>query len=104
MSIDEIQRIMNHLDRQDEKIDAIKQTVTRVLVTVEDVPKIVDKLNVQDTSIQIMKRDQKTCQERCATIQAEKKLKSVPWGNVKSGIIVGIIMALVNLLLFYWLK
>jgi len=104
MSIDEIQRIMNHLDRQDEKIDAIKQTVTRVLVTVEDVPKIVDKLNAQETSIQLVKKDQKNFQEHCATIQAEKKLKSVPWGNVKSGVIIGIIIALVNLLIVYLLR
>lgn len=95
MSVDEIQRIMNHLDRQDEKISKIQTDVARVLVTVEDVPTVVKKLNAQETSIQLMKKDHENCQSHCESIQAAKKEQRAPWRSLAFStalIIIGIIV------------
>ena len=96
LGIDDIQRIMIHLDRQDEKINTIQQSVTRILVTVEDVPQIVEKMNAQDTSMQLIKKDQENCQARCAAVQKDKKEKAVSWGSVKTNIIIGISMLIIG--------
>ena len=102
MSVDEIQRIMNHLDRQDQKISDIQQSVTRILVTVEDVPQIVDKLNSQETVIQLVKKDQKNCQAHCAAVQEEKKKSTISWGTVKTSVVVGIIMTIITAAFTAW--
>ena len=96
LSIDDIQRIMSHLDRQDEKINIINQSVARILVTVEDVPVIVAKMNAQDTSMQLIKKDQENCQARCAAVQKDKKEKAVSWGSVKTNIIISVIMLIIG--------
>lgn len=102
MSVDEIQRIMNHLDNQDEKIVRIQNDIARVLVTVEGVPEIINKLNSQDTSIQLIKKDQKNCQAHCASIQEEKKNRSVNWGQVKTNIIIGALMLIIGSAFTAW--
>jgi len=94
VSVDEINRIMNHLDRQDEKIGKIQNDIARVLVTVEDVPTVVQKLNGQDTSIELIKKDQKNCQEHCQQVQAAKKEQRAPWRSLAFStalIVIGII-------------
>ena len=91
----EITRIMNHLDMQDKKISDIQQSVTRVLITVEDVPEIVKKLNAQDTSIQLMKKDHENCQSHCEAIQTAKKEQRAPWRSLAFStalIVIGIIV------------
>ena len=95
MSVEEIRRIMDHLDKQDAKIGDIQKDVACVLMTVKDVPTVVEKLNAQDTSIELIKKDQKNCQEHCQQIQAAKKEQRAPWRSLAFSIaliILGIII------------
>ena len=94
MSVDEIQRIMNHLDKQDEKIGKIQNDIARILVTVADVPTVVNKLNEQETSIRLMKQDHKNCQTHCENIQTAKKEQRAPWRSLAFStvlIVIGIV-------------
>ena len=103
MSVDEIQRIMNHLDRQDEKISKIQVDVSTVMKAVADVPVVVEKLGRQDTAIKLMEKDHKNCQLHCEAIQLEKKTKSINWGAVKTNVIVGTLMLIVGAVFATWI-
>jgi len=85
---------MNHLDKQDEKIGKIQNDIARILVTVADVPTVVNKLNDQETSIRLMKQDHKNCQNHCEAIQTAKKEQRAPWKSLAFStvlIVIGII-------------
>ena len=103
MSVDEIQRIMSHLDRQDEKISKIQADIVRVLVTVADVPAVINKLNCQDTTIQLIKKDYDGIKAHCDSEQAEKNKNSTNWGSVKTNILVGTIMLLIGAAFTAWM-
>jgi polyribonucleotide nucleotidyltransferase len=96
MAPTEIQRIMDHLDRQDGKINGIAMDVNTIVITIKDYGNIVTKASATATAIEKQI-------ERCDNIQKGKLVRAIPWGNVKSGIItglfVGTIMALVGFLI-----
>ena len=97
VSVDEINRIMKHLDSQDDKISNIQQLIIEVKASVKDFPACVIKLNEQDKTIALLSQTQETCQAHCKEVQAAKKATSVPWGNVKGAVIGGIITGIIML-------
>lgn len=79
-----------------EKLGTISEIVARIDEKLTDYPEIKSKVLAHDNAIN-------TINMRCDGIQGAKKVKSVPWGNVKGaiigGLIVGVIMLAINLII-----
>lgn len=80
------------------KLDKISDKVVAIDEKLAGYGDLIQQANRHDLAIQRI-------DDRCKGIQEDKKVKSVPWGNVKSGVIVGlvvgIIMLTINLIIAY---
>lgn len=97
MTVTEITRIMNHLDKQDDKISNIEKNVVIIVETIKDYGNTVVMANKAANAIEQQIK-------RCDDIQKGKLVKAIPWGNVKSGIIVGLVVAVVMLAVNYFVN
>ena len=77
-----------------EKLDELTKVVYKMDERLKDLPELTSKVATHETEILMNKQSIKSCKERCDSVQKEKEKKDVPWGNVKSGVIVGIIVGL----------
>lgn len=88
-----------------DKLDNLTQIVYKMDERLKDLPELTAKVSQHETEILINRQTIHSCKERCDTIQDDKKKNNVPWGNVKSGIIVGVcvgvIMLVFNLFIAY---
>jgi hypothetical protein len=82
MTISEIQRIMNHLDKQDEKISKIATDVVVIVETIKNYESVVTIARNNENAIEKQK-------ERCDNIQSSKiKInKNIVAGEVIVGIV-----------------
>lgn len=70
------------------KLDKISDKVAAVDERLAGYADLIEKAHSHDLAIQRI-------DERCKKTQEDKQAKSVPWGNVKSGIIVGLVVGLI---------
>ena len=80
-----------------EKLDELTKVVYKMDERLKDLPELTSKVATHETEIIMNKQSIKSCKERCDSVQKEKEKKDVPWGNVKSGVIVGIVVGIVML-------
>jgi hypothetical protein len=81
---------MNHLDRQDEKLNKMAVDVSEIKATIKDYPDVTMRLADQGQTLLLIKQN-------CEMVQAAKKATAVPWGNVKGAVIGGIITGIIML-------
>lgn len=88
-----------------EKLDELTKVVYKMDERLKDLPELTSKVALHETEILMNKQLIRSCKERCDSVQDDKKKNNVPWGNVKSGIIVGVcvgvIMIVFNLFIAY---
>lgn len=80
-----------------DKLDNLTQIVYKMDERLKDLPELTSKVALHETEILMNKQLIRTCKERCDSVQDEKKKNNVPWGNVKSGVIVGIVVGIIML-------
>lgn len=80
-----------------DKLDNLTEIVYKMDERLKDLPELTSKVATHETEILMNKQSVKSCKERCDSVQKEKEKKDVPWGNVKSGVIVGIVVGVVML-------
>jgi Fe2+ transport system protein B len=80
-----------------DKLDNLTEIVYKMDERLKDLPELTSKVATHETEILMNKQSIKSCKERCDSVQKEKEKKNVPWGNVKSGVIVGIVVGIIML-------
>jgi len=95
---------MTSEDRILEKLDDISDRTARLEERVGGLSDRIDKYNNVTGRMYEIESDLRSQRESCQAVQKDKKNHTVPWGNVKSGIIVGLTVAIIMLLVNYVIR
>ena len=91
MADDGINRILDKLDVLSTNTAKLEERVTGLADRIDKYNNVTGRTADIEKNLELM-------QQKCGSIQDAKSKSSVPWGSVKSGIIVGIIVGVIMLI------
>jgi len=92
MADDGINRILDKLDELSTNTAKLEERVTGLSDRIDKYNNVTGRTAEIEKQVELM-------QQKCGAVQDAKNKASVPWGGVKSGIIVGIIVGIIMLIL-----
>jgi prophage DNA circulation protein len=96
MSETQYDRLENLIISIKDDLATVKTDVEVIKTSVKDYPNIVSNVTKHETEIQLLKKDCEHIKGNCTQIQDFKKQNKSQPGAVKTGIIVGVIVATVS--------
>ena len=96
MSETQYDRLENLIISIKDDLATVKTDVEVIKANVRDYPYIVGKVNRHEIDVELLKQDCAVIKHNCTQIQDLKKQQSAQPGAVKTGIIVGVVVASIS--------